>query len=91
MSMYSFPTSCIMELFERIFREANKARLLKPLYDLYNTNDAISFDSLSEFATRFDNKFNWNNPNKEELFNKILFAYKSYTENGGSRKKEKKL
>lgn len=87
--MYSFSTNYTMELFERIFREANKARLLKPLYDLYNTNDAISFDSLSEFATRFDNKFNWNSPNKEELFNKILFAYKSYTENGGSRKERK--
>ena len=78
-----------MKLFEHIFREANKARLLKPLYDLYNTDDTISFDNLNEFATRFDNKFDWNSPDKEELFNKILSAYKAYIENGGSRKERK--
>lgn len=78
-----------MKLFEHIFREANKARLLKPLYDLYNTDDTINFEGLSEFATRFDSKFDWNNPNKEELFNKVLSTYKSYIKNGGSRKERK--
>lgn len=78
-----------MKLFEYIFREANKARLFKPLYDLYNTDESISFESLNEFVNRFDNKFDWNSPNKEELFNKILSAYKLYTKNGGSRKERK--
>jgi len=78
-----------MKLFEYILKEANKARLLKPLYDIYNTDENVNFDSLSEFATRFDNKFDWNNPNKEELFNKILSAYKAYNENGSSRKERK--
>jgi hypothetical protein len=78
-----------MKLFERIFREANKARLLKPLYDIYNTDENISFDSLNEFATRFDNKFDWNRSDKKKLFDMILSAYNAYNEKGGSIKQRK--
>lgn len=80
-----------MKLFEYIFREANKARLLKPIYDAYNTDENIDFDSLNQFATRFDNKFDWNSPDKKALFYKILSAYLAYNEKGGSRKERKNI
>lgn len=81
-------------LFEAVYREANKARFLEPLYSVYKTvvHDCPIYSDLLDFInTHNELSFDWQSRDREKLFRNIINTYNDYKRNGGSNKNKKLL
>mgnify|MGYP002514763560 CR=1 FL=1 len=78
-------------IFERILQEASKYRFLEPLYNTYSSkiNNCPSFDEILKYVDTNNMSFDWQNKDKEKLFNTIVDSYIQYKQKGGSIKDRK--
>lgn len=79
------------KLFEQILREASKARFLDPLYKAYSSKieNCPSFEDLLKYVDISNVVFDWQNKDREKLFNQIIDSYSQYIQKGGSIKDRK--
>ena len=80
------------KLFEQILREASKSRFLDPLYKAYSSKieNCPSFEDLLKYVDINNVVFDWQNKDREKLFNQIVDGYLQYIQKGGSIKDRKR-
>lgn len=78
-------------IFEYILQEASKYRFLEPLYNTYSSkiNNCPSFNEILKYVDTNNISFDWQNKDKEKLFNTIVDSYIQYKQKGGSIKDRK--